>query len=97
MEVAGVGITTRVENTQLIEKSRRTKRSRIRKGGQPKRIWSADLQVRLGKSVIKICVQNFRFASHGVNRSLAQSSLIFPPTPLTLLLGATVRQAVEER
>ena len=41
VEAGGVGIFQGIENTEVIEKSRRTKRSRIRKRAKLERIWNA--------------------------------------------------------
>ena len=42
VEAGGVGIFLGIENTELIEKSTRTKRSRIENCAQLERIWNAD-------------------------------------------------------
>jgi hypothetical protein len=40
VEAGGVGIFMGVENTQLIDFSRRTKRQKLEKRGQLERIWN---------------------------------------------------------
>jgi len=44
VEAGGVGTFTLVENTQLIEKSTRSKRSGLRKRAQLERIWNVEFR-----------------------------------------------------
>jgi hypothetical protein len=57
VEAGGVGIFARIENTQVIEKSRRTKIRKLRNCAQLERIWNA---------AISLVHQNFGFFESGL-------------------------------